>query len=213
MERRPEDARTLYFEDAGMWLDDCADVGNPRIRSAFTADDGNRYFIEVHGNPYSQEWRKAYPEICKGERISWLELCFQITQSQDNDECVNRLDIDHNLLFPYTLEGIREAINKHLNCSFERVEVLPELAGYCAYAPNWRSAKRNVDKYRYGDEFVYDRESTEKAERIKAEELQKQIDMGEKHPCLSAYRDEDDFFLLHIDHHRQNLGNPIFRLD
>lgn len=213
MERRPEDARVLYFEGAGMWLDDCNDVGNPRIRSAFTADDGKRYYMEIHGNPYSQEWRKSYPDLCKGERIAWLDSCHEITNSTDDDANVNRHDIDRNLLFPYTLEGICEAINKHLNCSFERVVVLPDLSGYRVFAPNWQSAERNVDKYIYGDEFVFDPETTAKAERIKDQEEQKQRDMGEKHPCLSAYRDADDPLLLHIDHFRQGLGKLTFKLD
>lgn len=213
MKRSPEDSRTLYFEGAGMWLDDCNDVGNPRIRSAFTADDGNRYYMELHGNYYSQEWRKANPELCFGDRIAWVDSCHLITNTTDDDENYNRHDIERILLFPYTLDGIREAINKHLNCSFERVEVLPDLSGYRVFVPHWQSKQLNIDKYCYGDEFVYDRKSTKIAERIKAEEEQRQRDMGEKYPCLNAYRDNDDFFLLHIDHCRQDLGKLTFRLD
>lgn len=213
MERRPEDARVLYFEGAGMWCDDCNDIGNPRIRSAFTADDGKRYYVEFHGIQYSKDWLKVYPELCVGDRCAWVDSCHEITNTADIDAIYNRHLIERVLLFPYTLEGICEAINKHLNCSFERIVVLPDLSGYRVFTPNWRSAERNVDKYCYGDEFIYDPESTAKAQRIRDEEEQKQRDMGEKYPCLSAYRDADDPLLLHIDHCRQGLGRLTFRLD
>ena len=93
------------------------------------------------------------------------------------------------------------------------IVVLPDLSGYRVFASNWQSVERNVDKYIYGDEFVFDPETTAKAERIKDQEEQKQRGMGEKHPCLSAYRDADDPLLLHIDHFRQGLGKLTFRLD
>ena len=196
--------KTLYFEGAGMEGTGGA-VGNCRIRTALTNDEGARYYLEIGGNKGNEVWRRDHPELDGFDLVSTVDYCFEITG--DHEDCNERRhETERSHSFPFTLAGILAYVNNELGCSFDAVEIAPPLAGYRVHA-------NRPDSYRFGDEFEFDPVSTARAEKIEQAHLEMQKAAGEAFPCLSVWRDEDDAGLLHVKHFRQGLGSFEYRID
>lgn len=208
MEQKSKECKTLYFEGAGCFSDSFGEPRNCRIRTALTANDGIRWYVELHGWKQSKEWHKAHQGYDPAECVGWVDCCIQITE--DKTTPTVRHPIHRKRNFPWTYEAILTIVNEELGCSFDRVEVLPNLAGYRVFKEH---KTEGTDWHNYGDVFVFDPETTAEAERIEARELQRQKDLGEKSPCLSVWRDENDLMILHVLHFRQGLGSFTVKLD
>lgn len=158
--------KTLYFEGAGLW--GCAHEYNginPRIRTAFTNNKGRKIYLELfagHKNKYQHKMDPGIPDI-----YIVVDSCHYITDDPKVDDCncsrIRDKEGDayerSNRYLEYTLENIRKFINVNLNCDFDKVEVLPEYAGYRVFR---NTTLRNFSMYNYGDEFQYDEELTAK---------------------------------------------------
>lgn len=193
--------KTLYFEGAG-----CVprgEVTNCRIRTAFTNREGARYYLEIIGFTPSKEWRKINTEFASFPDVAHIDFCHEITGShEDCNERRHPTERTHH--FAYTYAGILNYVNTALAGGFERVAIAPDLAGYHVHA--------GFDKYNYGDEFEIDELTTQRAEQIEREHYQKQKNAGEKYPCVSVWRDEDDHNILHVHHSRRGFGDYTYNL-
>lgn len=114
--------KTLVFEDAG-WSDadssKATNVGNCRIRTAFTNDEGKQIYLEMGSITNYQG--KSLKVLDYG---LFVDFCFYITGS--NDDCnISRLPFDKKAYksTKYTKENITKWINENLNCSFATIEV------------------------------------------------------------------------------------------
>ena len=151
--------KVLYFEGAGV---DSPTVQseyngiNCRIRTAFTNNAGRKLFLELQGVHLHHDKRKrfSYPKTS-----IYLSDLFVIAGNSD-DCCYQLHPISYEKMkeVEYTLENICEFVNKYCGCSFDRVEVLPWLAGYRVF----KEGGKGIDQYSYGDEFCYDVARTER---------------------------------------------------
>lgn len=135
--------KTLYFEGAG-WADadtsKATDVGNCRIRTAFTNNEGKMIYLELQGNGKPQY--KSYGKF-SGEVLDitlFIDFCFYITDIDGkNDDCnKSRLSFDKTSMksIDYTKKNIVTWVNKALNCSFDTMETLDNMEGYRVHADN-----------------------------------------------------------------------------
>lgn len=199
--------KTLWFEGAGMFLDDCNDVGNCRIRTSFTNDEGKRFYLEIEGNTYSKEWRKIHPEYANIPRIGCPVFCFEILGDDDCNK--HRHEIDRAVHFEFTFAEIRKLVNERLGCSFDEVRVAPKNAGYRVHA----GYIDGVSQYNDGDKFIFNPVSTARVDEIESYWHRKQRELGEKYPCVSVWRDEEDADLVHVRNFRHKLGMFDYRVD
>lgn len=198
-------ARTLYFEGAGTPGTGGA-VGNCRIRTALTNDAGERYYLELQAARYNKaqiRHIKGAEWVRPGQVVGFVDRCHKITEGPDADDgSRSRHPIERTRHFRWDPEGIRNMVNEELGCSFGAAVVAPALSGYRVFRKSGCSVPGD---YNYGDEFEYDRETTEAAQRIYERELARQRDAGERYPCVSAWRDPDDPGILHVRHARKGF--------
>lgn len=149
----------LYFEGAG-WEDaytvEELPVGNCRIRTAFTNNEGKKIYLEFTSSRKTAKDAKGlrYLGFEVGQFIGFVDYCFQITDDPKIDDCNrNPFPCERKTRILYTLDSILDFINKELNCSFDRVQVLNELTGYYVFS---NTGKRDTfSAYNYGDQFLY----------------------------------------------------------
>lgn len=198
--------KTLYFEGAGMFGDRFGDVNNCRIRTAFTADDGTRYYLELLGYEWSSRQREFNKELLKEKgiydspRIAWVDFCHAITDEPATDDCnESRCDCERNIkaVFAWTLEGIRGFVNEALGCSFDAVAVADKFSGYRVFA---KDRCEVAGDYNYGDEFVPNHDEEAMLAALEKRETERQRAAGEKWPCVSILRDSEDPDLVHVSH-------------
>ena len=148
--------KTLYFEGAGWEGADSskATIGNCRIRTAFRNNNKKCIYLEMSALPiYKKKTILRYA-------IS-IDHLFYITGDKQ-DENINRIPYNRQDLkanYVYSIESITNWINKYLNCNFDRIMVLPFLAGYRVH--------KNNSEYNFAENFIYDKELTEKREAIR----------------------------------------------
>ena len=189
--------KILYFEGAGMpETERSGDVGNCRIRTAFSRQDGKRVYLEVSAWQPSQLQADYYNKNSGSGRVmkagnlyAAIDYAFYITDGYD-DVNDNRISIPEELLFDWSRDGIL-AIVRYLGGDFDEVVCLPDLAGYSAHAATIQLFTEGR-RYNYGDEFKYNPEQT--ASRIaKYSELYKEEQRnGEKFPNFSFYVDPEN---------------------
>lgn len=180
--------KTLYFEGAGWSGADIskATVGNCRIRTAFRLDDGRPVYLEIT----ACERRIGKTPYYEG----WVDSCHYITgSSEDCNRSRIKVAQDH---FEYTHAEILRLVNS-LGCSFDAVEVLPDLSGYRVFKGR---AGYGVTNYNFGDEFQPDRELIAAREAVDAylQERERQL-TGRKYPAYSLWVDEADPAVLHFN--------------
>lgn len=182
--------KTLYFEGAGCW-GTSATVGNCRIRTAFTADDGREWYLEIVGFEPSKEQEKAFPELKAHAEVARVEHCFEIEGGPD-DCNENRHPCERSAWMPYTLDAIREFVNRELGCSFDAVAVAPRFSRYRAHK---KGAMRG---YNLANGYEPDAELIARAEAIYEEQRENQKAAGEEWPCVAVWWDEDEERTLHV---------------
>lgn len=182
--------KVLYFEGAG-WAgaeSSKETIGNCRIRTAFTNDEGRQIYLEMETAP-------KY----KGKNIERYGLLISYVHwiTDDEDDCNNsripfnyRDTIDN---YNYSNEDITKWINKNLNCRFDNIVALPDLAGYRVHAEN--------RGYNLVDGFIFDKELLEKREEVKGHFHEIEKSEGKKYPNFSLWVDEENKNILHLLRH------------
>lgn len=203
--------KILYFEGAGLFgVPGCGDLNNPRIRTAFHLNDGTPVYLEILRSCGLYEGK------------GFVDCCVSINEG----ECLNA-GFDHDLsrefvrmygrkasriyITSYSAAGILAYVNA-LGCSFDAVEVLPDLAGYRVFPSEYRVLP-NGDRefihkhgvYNYGDEFTPDRELTAARELLYQRIYNSEKARGVKYPCFSLWVDEYEPTRLHF-HNCRSAG-------
>lgn len=175
-------SKTLYFEGAGNVPR--GEVENCRIRTAFTLDNGEKVYLEISGVEVTKHTAKSFQGY---KNIAFIDHCFYIVGDRDEPSKfrIYRKDgraVERQEHFEYTHENILQFVNG-LGASFEKVVILPDLAGYRVHAGD--------GGYNYGDEFYYDTKRTAQAERIKQHFYKLEKERGAKYPCFSIWFEND----------------------
>ena len=186
--------KVLYFEGAG-WADadtsKATNVENCRIRTAFTNDEGKKIYLEMGAAPiYNKKQIVKY----------WLYIDFAFYITDDEDDCNNnRIPFNYDDLrenYSYTTEDIKKWINKYLNCSFDTIKTLPDLAGYRVH-----KSIKTQERYNFGDTFKYDEALTVKRQEIEKHFYNLEKSEGKQFPNFSLWVDENNKNILHLLRH------------
>lgn len=182
--------KVLYFEGAGWSGADIskATIGNCRIRTAFHLDDGRAAYLEI----IACDRRIGKTTYYEG----WVDSCHYITgSSEDCNRSRIKVARDH---FEYNHAEILRMVNS-LGCSFDAIEVAPDLGGYRAFKEHFGY---RASDYNYGDEFQLDRDLLAAREAVDAFMLERERQLtGRKWPAYSLWVDENDPAILHFDSH------------
>lgn len=178
--------KTLYFEGAG-----CVprgEVENCRIRTAFTNNIGERIYLEISGMETNKQNQKHYPGI---QYIGFIDSCHYITD-EGNDENKNSIFHRNSKTLGYTKSEILSFVNS-LDCSFDQVVILPDLAGYRVF--------KDGEGHNFGDKFQYNEALTNRAEEIRKHFYALEKSEGKQYPNLSLWVDQENPELLHLLRH------------
>ncbi|OMF76720.1 hypothetical protein [Paenibacillus glucanolyticus] len=139
MVEQPE-RKVLYFEGAGIDFYDEAwkesDVGNVRIRTAFTNDQGDQYYLELErGRDYR------------------LHVSFLRPIAHNNSNQPQKIHETYENS-RYTKQYITNWINNNLGCSYDTIEVLSQFHGYWVH--------RDRGSYNLIDNHIIDHEQAAK---------------------------------------------------
>ena len=149
--------KTLYFEGAGCENTYRGEVPNCRIRTAFTNDNGEKIYLEVLGYEKSKEDEKKYkryPKYNVGDAIGFIDACFYITDNPEiDDENCSRLPYERKEPIPYSYKGLLKFVNEKLNCSFDKVVILPRLSGYNVHSG--KGKYNTSERYNFAEDFNY----------------------------------------------------------
>lgn len=189
--------KVLYFEGAGCEGADISKntIGNCRIRTAFTNNDGRAIYIEMTAYQKTKYDKKIkrHLEYNVGDYIGFVDICFYIdTDSKDPGNESRILDIERKVKIPYTKEGITNMINENLNCNFDTIEVLPNLAGYRVHGNN---------SYNIMENYKHEPTLIEKRKEIKEYFYNLEKEEGKKYPNFSLWVDEKERHILHLLRH------------
>ncbi len=176
--------KILYFEGAG-WVER-GEVENCRIRTAFHNDKGEAIYLELSGIEVNKYNVKRFPNF---KNVGLIDFCHYILG--DDDENKHRINIKKGG-FEYTKRNILSIVNS-LGCSFDKVVILPNLAGYRVF--------KNSGGHNFGDVFEYDLELTAKREEIHEHFYNIEKSEGKKYPNFSLWVDQNDKHLLHLLRH------------
>lgn len=193
--------KVLYFDGAGFEDADIsrATVGNCRIRSAFSLDDGRRVYLELIATQRSEKEKRS---AVKWEYTGFVDSCHFITDDEENDDC-NRHPFPRESLpasFEYSFNGILELVNS-LGASFDRIEVLNTLGGYRVFSD---CSGSGVNAYNYGDEFKSNADLIAHREQIRDYIQAQELKRGEKSPCFSLWVDSEEPAALHFLNYRRD---------
>lgn len=160
--------KVLWFEGAG-WAER-GDVENCRIRTAFTNDEGQRFYLELSGMEVTY---KSPERFKKYRNAGFVDYCYQLGK---DDEKI-RFDIESKE-YEYSMEGILDFVNHHLNCSFDAIRVADVFYGYFVH--------KDGGGYNFMEDHTFDEAHAGAARRafhkIDMEIRQK---MGEKYSKIS----------------------------
>jgi hypothetical protein len=182
--------KVLYFEGAGWAGADTSKntIGNCRIRTAFTNNEGKKIYFEASAAAiYDKKTITRY----------WLYIDHVFYITGDNNDCnKNSIKFDWQDLrdnYNYSKEDITKWINENLNCSFDTIEILPDLSGYRVHGDN--RTYNMMEDYNYNSELIQKREEIHKY----FYELEKSE--GKQYPNFSLWVDDNDIHLLHLLRH------------
>ncbi len=183
--------RILYFEGAGWFgadISTATDMKNCRVRTAFSANNGHRIYLEISAHMVT---KNASPLVKQFKHAGWVTYCYYITG--DCDDCnKNKVPGATHKVFEYNKANVLSFVNS-LGCSFDDVVTLPDLAGYRVF--------KNSSEYNYGDKFVFNAELTKRAEEIDKYFYELEKSEGRKYPVFSLWLDESKPNMLHLLRH------------
>lgn len=199
--------KVLYFEGAG-WADADSskktNVGNCRIRTAFTNNNNQKIYLELMSYEKILNDVKKYPRFPEyevGEVIGFIDSCHIITNDElHDDENDANLRIEHRNMtnIKYSLESILKYVNETCNCSFDEVKTLNDLGGYRVFN---EKHTRDYKGYNYGDEFNYNAELEEKRKEIYKYFYELEQSEGKTYPNFSLWVDQNNENILHLLRH------------
>ena len=188
-----KELKVLYFEGAGWSEADTSinTIGNCRVRTSFINNEGKQIYLEMGtGFIYNEKSKKEIERY-----YLHIDHVFYITG--DNDDC-NKNQIKYDWKnskdnYSYSKEDITRWVNNNLNCSFDTIEVLPDLGGYRVHGDN--STYNLMENYNYNPELI-----------IKREEIQRHFyelekTEGKQYPNFTLWVDSNDINLLHLLRH------------
>ena len=190
--------KTLYFEGAGWEKAEVskATIGNCRIRTAFHLDNGQAVYLEITGNMANKRTKENYPNL---KYIGFVDFLHYITNEEPNDDCnKHRLPQERNGYISYDAESILKFVNG-LGASFDKIEVLPNLAGFRVHADNL--------KYNFADEFKPNWSMISRANKIYEYIYNIEKKEGKKFPSFILYNDSMDINKLHLIRYNNNTRN------
>lgn len=194
--------KILYFEGAGAVPR--GDVPNCRIRTAFHLDNGKALYLEIIGT----EVTKHTPDRLKCYTNSaHIDHCYYIHDTGEDGHTIHKCERSVN--FEYSMPQILKFVNS-LGASFDRVCILPDLAGYRVHGGH--------KTYNFADEFSFDPELTAKRLRIRSaiydlELVERERDKAtngkrfvhspgsKSYPNFSLWVDNEDPKILHLLRH------------
>ena len=184
-------SKVLYFEGAG-WIGadiSKATIGNCRIRTAFHLDNGKAVYLEISACERRAKGKQPYYE-------GWIDDCHYITGS--SEDCNrNHIKLPYTN-FEYNRTEILRLVNS-LGCSFDAVEVSPDLGGYRVHKERFNY---RTDDFNYGDEFVLKHDLLAARQAVDTSIREKEIARGERSICYSLWVDEVDPAILHYRNFR-----------
>lgn len=203
-------SKILWLEGAGM-EGTGQPVGNCRLRTAFCNDAGTMYYLELLGHEWSKQQRKYMPDAAeyKDEKcIGWVDFCHELTDDPEIDDCnCSRHEIERDCHFHWTTRGILDLVNDRLGCSFDEIRIAPKFSGYSPHTSRRHGYGISADFDR-GDLFVPDMEAVAKLSALHDRECDRQKAQGERYPCVSVQRDNDDPEIVHVRHfNKQHLAD------
>lgn len=116
--------KILKFEGAGWSGADSNGVGNCRIRATFINDRGETIYLEMGGHASTQYSPPSRKHMDFPWHISHLHKVDTTTGKRDESEYAPTFGDTWKSCREYTRENILQFVNRHLNCSFEAVEVI-----------------------------------------------------------------------------------------
>lgn len=134
-----EVVKTLFFEGAGAV--ERGDVENCRIRTAFTNNDGKKFYLELWGVEVNERTPAKWKQY---KNAGIVDYCYEITQ--DGERYL--IDIERRD-FEYSKLGILNFVNLYLNCNFTDIKILDE---FDCYFVNKGNGKHNfIEDYTYNE--------------------------------------------------------------
>lgn len=112
--------KVLFFEGAG-----CAERGdleNCRIRTAFTNDEGKRFYLELTGVEVTKHTPKNWRHF---KNICFVDYCYEL--GKDGEKI--RFDIE-KYKFEYDKKSILNFVNSVMGCSFTEIVITDVFYGY-----------------------------------------------------------------------------------
>lgn len=161
--------KTLYFEGAG-----CVprgDLENCRIRTAFSLDNGDKVYLEISATECTKHTSRIYKGFKNPAHIDHLHFI----KGYDEEVVAYK---KNGFVFDYTRKNLLEFVNS-LGASFDEVIILPDLSGYRVH--------KHGGGYNFADEFIYNVERTEQAEKIKQWYYDREKAKGVRFPCFSIW--------------------------
>lgn len=167
--------KVLYFEGAGAVPR--GDVENCRIRTAFTNDEGEKFYLELWGidvTPKSPERYKGYVNA------GIVDYCYIL----DGDEETIRFDIEQRN-FEYSKQRILEFVNDNMNCSFDEIKVLDMFDGYRVHKGG--GGYNFIEDYKHNEARA---EARRKAYNTIDMEIREKL--GEKYSVITLWAMDDE---------------------
>lgn len=193
--------KTLYFEGAGWEGAELSKktIGNCRIRTAFHLDNGKAVYLEILGAEMNKKRAKLFNNM---KYVGFIDFLHYIEGKIDKDDNCNyaRLPQERKVTIEYSLEGIKNFVNS-LGASFDKIEVLPYLAGYRVHRSYNKKNIYNKEKYNYGDEFIPNWDVVKNGKEINDYIYKIEKEEGKEFPNFSLYNDEEDITKLHLVRH------------
>ncbi|MBU5406483.1 hypothetical protein KQI08_11295 [Paraeggerthella hongkongensis] len=140
--------KVLCFEGAGAVPR--GEVENCRIRTAFSNDEGKRFYLEILGfERNGHRWCEANSPR-DWAHVGYIDFAYEITDGDDDDCNCHSCDCERNCCIEYTYKGILDFVNDEFGCSFDIIHVAGSLDGYHVFPEH-----RGYKAYNFGDEFEY----------------------------------------------------------
>lgn len=174
--------KILYFEGAG--YAPCGEVENCRIRTAFHDNKGNAIYLDISSFDGSDHIDRAIRHLTSAGMVD--SCCYIIDEIHGIKRGINGVE---RTTFNYEKKDILRLVNS-LGCNFDKIVVLPKLAGYRVF--------KSKSGYNYGDQFRYDEKLTERRNEIYQYYYDLEKSEGKRFPNPSVWVDENNADILYL---------------
>ena len=184
--------KILYFKGAGYdepEQNKQTDVGNPRIRTAFSDNKGKKIFMELRCN--------MTPKKLVGSDSTYFGIpcTVQYIVKDKNEENVFAENVFlKEKEFVYSISGILKFVNSIKNVHFDKIQVLRHLSGYSVFT-------ENRERVNFGDEFVFDEGLFHRRVAIRNYFYELEKSEGKEFPAFSTWVDEYNSDIMHVLRH------------